>query len=138
MLFEQMAEVQDGRLVGRGGTAKINPSETAQHYRLVQRVLGTRIRKVEPVLQEVDSKHDRQTNRLATVASLGIIRCNQGFQLRPRYNGLHRVEKLLPAAQPGILLKTRLIRKCYLPHRLRHLLTILCKRSEGSGLNQRF
>src|SRR5208283_2728737 len=99
MPLEKMAEVQDGRLVGRGGAAKIDTGETAQHGRLIQRVLGPWIGQVEPVLQKIDAQHDRQADGLATVARLRIIRRDQCLQLWPRHYGLHGAEKLLPTTR---------------------------------------
>ena len=131
MLFKQMAKIQNGRLVGRGGAAQIDSGEAAQRGRVVQRVLGPGIGEIEPVLKKVDAQHNRQTHRLAAVARLGIMRLDQCFQLRPRYNGIHGVKKLLPAAGPRMLFKTRLAGKCYLAHRNLHLHAIGCKLAAG-------
>src|ERR1017187_6868390 len=100
MPLQQMAEVQYAALVRGRGAVPVNTSETAQHSRFVQRVLGVRIRKVEPMLQKVDAKHNRQANRCPPRTSLGIVRRDQGYQLGPGNDGFHGVEKLLPAAGP--------------------------------------
>ena len=59
MLLQQMAEVQDGRLIRRGSAAKVDTGETTQNGRFLQCVLGTGIGKVEPVLQQVSPQQDR-------------------------------------------------------------------------------
>jgi hypothetical protein len=61
---------------------------------------------------------------LTSVARFGVIRINQGFQLGPRDDGLHGIEKMLSPTGPRKLLKAHLIRKGYLPHRHLHLHTI--------------
>jgi hypothetical protein len=62
--------------------------------------VNSRIAQVEPVLQKINAQHNRQADRLAAVASLGIIRRDQGFQLGPWNYCLHGAEKLLPTARP--------------------------------------
>ena len=131
MLFKQVAKVQDGRLVGRGGSAQIDSGEAAQRGRIVKRIFSAGIGEIEPVLQKVDTQHDRQADRLAAVARLGIVRLDQCFQLPPGNHRFHGIEKLLPAAGPRMLFKTRLAGECYLAHRDLHLLTIRCNHSAG-------
>jgi hypothetical protein len=91
MGFEQVAEVENGCFVGRSSAAQIrdpreqvlvrgveiDSSEAAQHRRLIQRILGTGVRQVEPMLLKVDVQHGAEANRLPPFARLGIIRLDQ-------------------------------------------------------------
>jgi hypothetical protein len=52
VLFQQMAEPADGRLVRRGRAAQVHAHEPAQHGRLVQRLLHARIGEIESLLQK--------------------------------------------------------------------------------------
>src|ERR1035437_5011336 len=98
MLFKQVAKGQDGALVGRGGAAQIDSGEAAQRGRVVERILGAGVGEIEPVLQKVDAQHDRQADRLAAVARLGIIRLDYSFQLSAGEHPPPRLQKTAPAA----------------------------------------
>ena len=105
MLFKQVAEVRDGSLVGRSGAAQIDSGKAAQYRRFIERILGSRVGQVEPVLQKVDAQHDAQAHWLPPLARLRIMRFDQGFQLGPGNHCIHGGKKLLPAAGAGILFK---------------------------------
>jgi len=128
VLFKQMAKVQDGRLVGRGGATQIDSGEAAQRGRIIERILGTGIGEIEPVLQKVDAQHDRQADRLATGCPPWDSAARSVLPTRAREPRLPWVlRKLLTAAGPRMLFKTRLAGECYLAHRDLHPLTIRCK-----------
>src|SRR6201997_5854780 len=105
MLLQQTAEAKNRALVGCSGTAQINASKTTQHWRLVKSILSAGTGEIKPLLQEVNAQHDRQPNRLTTVAGLGIVRFDQRFQLTPRNNHFHHVQKLFSTTLPPVLLK---------------------------------
>jgi len=56
-----VAEVENRRLIGNGGSAKVNASKTAQRGRIVERIFGTGIGELEPVLQKADAQKDGET-----------------------------------------------------------------------------
>ena len=138
MLFKQVAEAKDGRLVRRGGHAQIDSGKAAQHGRLIEGFFHARVRQAEPLLQKVSPQHDRQAHRLPAVARLGVKRLNQRQQLRPRNHLVHLVKKQLPLALAAMLLKTRLRCQCLL--KTRHSLHTysLFKDDAGCRLVQRF
>jgi hypothetical protein len=74
-----------------------------------------------------DAGAARKSNRVATVACLGIMRLDQGIQLAPRNHGRHHVQRLLPTALPSILLKACLACQGHLLHRILHPLSTLSK-----------
>ena len=89
MGFEQMAEVENCRFIGHRRASEIDAAEAAQHWRLIERVLGTGIREREPVLQKVNSQHNTEADRLTSFARLGIVRRDARFKLGPWNDGLH-------------------------------------------------
>jgi hypothetical protein len=76
MLYQQMTEVENGRLIRNWSAAQIDARETAQHRRLVKRIFHARVGKREPLLQKVNPKHDVQSHRLAARLALRIVRLN--------------------------------------------------------------
>src|ERR1017187_107043 len=136
--LKQVAETKDRSLVRRRGYAQIDSGKAAQHGRLIERLFHARIRQAEPLLQKVSSQHNRQPNRLPTVACLGVMRLNQRPQLAPRNHLLHVVEEKLPLALAAMLFKAPLGRQRLL--KMRHSLHIysLFKYAAGYRLVQRF
>ena len=67
--FQQMAEIENGRLVRDRLSPQVNTDETAHGTRIVQRFFKRRIRQIEPMLQEMDTKHPFQSDgrRLAAL-----------------------------------------------------------------------
>jgi hypothetical protein len=117
MLFQQMTEAADGRLIGCRRRAKVNPDKPLQDRRLIQRLLHARVGQVEPLLHEVSPQHDLKPDRTPPVASLRIVRTDQRQQTRPSNHKFHLIQKQLAPALPTILLELHLTRKCPLPHR---------------------
>src|SRR5262249_12305654 len=73
---------------------------------VIDRVFGLRVREVEPLLQEVNPQHLLQSQRLAAIAGLGIVRLDQLQQTRPRNHRVHLRQKALtpspfPLRAPG-------------------------------------
>jgi len=94
VLFEQMAESANSRLIRRGAFPEIETDETAHGDRVVEGVLCGRIREVEPLLKEVDAQHQLQTAGWATIAGDRVDWCNQLAQLGPRDDAVHVAQKL--------------------------------------------
>src|SRR6201993_483643 len=68
VLLQQMAKAQDGGLIRHHVVAQLHPREAPHRLTVVDRVLGLRVRKVKPLLQEIDAQHLLQPQRLAAVA----------------------------------------------------------------------
>ena len=60
--FEQVAEVEDRRLVGDRVAAEFEPCECAHRLDVVERFLGAGIGKVVPLLQAIDAQHHGDGN----------------------------------------------------------------------------
>src|SRR5215831_3265360 len=100
VLLEKVTKPKDRRLVGYDVLAQVNTREAPHRFTVVDRVLGCRVGKVEPLLQEVDSQHLLQAERLATRTCLGVVRLNPGDQALP---GDHRVHLRKEPLAPGNL-----------------------------------
>ena len=116
VLFQQMAEVQDRRLVRRRGAAQIDARKAAQHRRFVQSVFHAGVRQREPLLQKVNPKHDVQSYRLTAHLALRVVRRNQRQQLGPWHHRVHLGQKLLPPRLLRVALELCLMGQRHLPH----------------------
>ena len=106
MFLHQMAEFANGGLVRHRLPAQINTHELAQGAGIVEGFLGSGIRQVEPVLDEVDAQHALDTDRTASSTfGFGIIWLNRFGQFLPGDNGFHLIQKLLFAGLLAVLLK---------------------------------
>jgi hypothetical protein len=70
------------------------------------------------VLRRVNALHGAERDGRTAFAGLGILKLGQSLSLAPRNNRLHGVEKLLPAADPRIVLEAGLTGKSDLAHRV--------------------
>src|SRR3954464_3582092 len=95
MCLKQMPEVQDRRLVGNSVAAKLEMTERTHRLDVVERLLGTWIRKAVPLLQAIDAQHHSDGKRSPTTlrANLWIIRLDERFQTRPRHDRRHLGQK---------------------------------------------
>jgi len=99
MLLEQMAELQDRRLVGHGVIGQFEPRKATHRLDLVQRILHRRIRQRVPLLHEVDPQHRRQRHRRAATATrLRVVRFDHRKQFCPRHDCLHLGQEVFPAS----------------------------------------
>src|SRR2546423_9302704 len=89
--LEQMAEVEDRRLVGDRVAAELQPTERAHRLDVVKRFLGARVGQAVPLLQAVDAHHDGKRKRPTSAlrAHPRIMRFDHRFERRPRHNGCH-------------------------------------------------
>jgi hypothetical protein len=110
MLFQQMTEAADGRLIRCQSRTKIHAEEPLQHQRLIQRLLYARVGQVEPLLHEVSPQQDLKHYRTTPVARHRIVQTNQ--RQHP-HHGMMRsiIQEQLPAALPTKLLELHLTRK---------------------------
>src|SRR5437773_9983648 len=106
MALEQMTKAQDRGLVGRRLAPQINAHKLPHRQRVVQRFLRRRIRKVEPLLQEIDPQHPFQPNWRPSARAFAVYRLNQRAQLLPWHYPIHLREKPRPARRLGVLLES--------------------------------
>lgn len=94
-----MPEVEDGRLIRHRLPAQVNANKAAHRARFIQGFFRTRIRQVEPVLQEIDAQHPLQPDRRTAIADPGIIGLNLLAEFLPWNHLIHLQEKLFPASR---------------------------------------
>src|SRR3954467_10160481 len=95
MCLKQMPEVQDRRLVGNSVAAKLEMTERTHRLDVVERLLGTWIRKAVPLLQAIDAQHHSDGKRSPTTlrANLWIIRLHERCPRPPRHDRRHLGQK---------------------------------------------
>ena len=118
VLFQQMTEVQDRRLV-RQRARQPQTYEPSQRLDLVEHILHTRITKVVEQLHAVYSQHRRKFIRPPAPARLGIERADALFEPFPRDQAVHALEENLPTGL-ALLAVVFQVRKCWLVHRILH------------------
>ena len=89
--LEQMAEIEDRRLVRDGVAPELQATERAHRLDVVERFLGPGIGERVPLLQAVDAQHRRQREWTppALRTDLGIMRLYHRLHRTPRHNGRH-------------------------------------------------
>lgn len=93
-----MAEFADGGFVGGGLFPEINANELVHSAAIIQSFLCSRVRQVEPVLQEINAQHALNTDRSAPNSLRARVKRLDGFAKRfPRNDGFHVVQKLFLA-----------------------------------------
>jgi len=97
VLLEQVPEAQDRTLVGYPVLAEFNPDEAPHGLAVVDRVFGSGIREIEPMLEEVDAEHLLESQRWSTTAALRIPWLDERDQALPRDNGIHLGKEPLTA-----------------------------------------
>src|SRR5680860_61274 len=94
MTLQQMAKAQDGAFVRDRLLTQLNTGEAAHRLAVIQRVLSTWIRKIEPLLQEINAQHPLTAQRPASLTRHRIMWLDQRQQPCPRNHRLHLREKL--------------------------------------------
>ena len=112
--LRKVPEPQDRRLVRDRIIDQLDPGKTSHRLRVVQRILGCRIRQVEPLLHEVDPQHPLHRQRLRAVAGLRVVRLDQRQDPGPGNDRVHLGQKPFPTgylalAVPGRRRKRRLL-----------------------------
>ena len=118
VLFQQMAELADRRLVRHRLSPQVNAHELPHHHRVIQGLFHRRVRQVEPLLQKVNAQHPLHAHRRTAVARLRIMRLNQRTQLWPWHHQLHLFQKQRTPRLLRISLKAGHHRQCPLSHLL--------------------
>jgi hypothetical protein len=99
---QQMAKTQDRALIGDRIPEQLDASKAAHQLRIVERFLGGRIRRVEPVLHEVDAQHALRRHRWRAVTCLWIVRLDQSQQPRLGNHLVHLGRKALAAGHVAL------------------------------------
>jgi hypothetical protein len=103
VLFKQVSEAQDRRLVRHHVVAELNPGKPPHGLTVVNCVLGLRIGEIEPLLQEVDAQHLLEPQRLPAASRLRIVGLDHRELAGPRDHGVHLGEKLLAPGHLALL-----------------------------------
>lgn len=98
LLFEQMSELADRRLIRNRIYRKIEPDETTVQRQFLQRVFHGRVRVVEEVLHQVDAEHGLEWNAARPPGGLRVERLDRRKQSLPRNDGIHLLPELLLAS----------------------------------------
>jgi hypothetical protein len=95
-----MPKLTDGRLIGHGLTAQINPHKLSHGAGIIQRLFDRWIRQVEPLLQAMEAQHALDAHRWPTrPAGLGIHRFDYSHQLGPRHHAVHHIKESFPTGR---------------------------------------
>ena len=90
MLLEQVAELEDRRLVGHRVVDQVQPRKAAHRLDPVERIFQRRIRRRVPMLHEVDPQHRRERRRPeAAPARRRVVRLDHHEQHYSRHDLLH-------------------------------------------------
>ena len=91
MLFQQVAEVEDGGRVGDTVAAQLDPGNLAHGVAVIEAFLRHRIASRGPDLQKVDPQQHLQRHRRAAAlgARLRVVRRDPLNQPRPRHHRVH-------------------------------------------------
>lgn len=104
--FHEVAELADGGLVRRGFPAEVDAHEPAHRQGVVQSLLGSRIREIEPVLKEVDAQHPFDSDRPpACTLRLRIERLDGLGQLLPGNDLVHVIQETFLAGLFAVLVE---------------------------------
>ena len=136
--LEQMAEVEDRRLVGDRVAAELQAAERAHRMDVVERFLRARIGQPVPLLQAVDAQHDGKRKRppAALWTALGIMRLDHGLERRPRHHRRHLGQEHLTLR--ALLLRRKVQRrKAQLVHGV-HPRESMAPMCHVRGVDQRF
>jgi len=99
VLLEQVAELEDRRLVGHRVVGQVEPRKAAHRLDLVERIFHRRIRQRVPLLHEVDPQHRRERHRRTPApARRRVVRLDYCQQRCPRHDLLHLGQEALPAS----------------------------------------
>src|SRR5206468_6764314 len=99
VLFQQPTKIQYRGLVWDDILIGAHTSELAHRNRIVERLFGTGVRQVVPLLKTINAKHALQRQRRTTASrtSFRMMRFDQLAQPPPGNNIVHLRQKLLSA-----------------------------------------
>ena len=102
VVLEQVAEVEDGRLVG-DGLAEREEAEGSHRLGLVEEVLRAGVAEVVAELHGVDAQHHGEGVGPPPAAGLGVVGLDGCFVLLPRHEAIRPFEELLAAHRVAVL-----------------------------------
>ncbi len=114
VLLQQLAEVQDRRLVGQR-TRQPQPHEPPHRPHLVEQVLHAQVAQLVDQLHAMHAQHHPKRIRTATATRLRIERLDPTFQTVPRDQPVHLLENPF-APRPTLLQVVLQLRKARLSH----------------------
>ncbi len=124
VLLHQVAELADGGLIRHGLPAEIDADELAQRTGVVEGLFGSRIRQVEPVLDEVDAQHALGADVApAGTLRIGVERFDDFSQFPPGNSALHFLKELLLTSFFPVLFESG-IGKRILAHQIMPLVAV--------------
>ena len=123
VLLQQMAEVQDRRLVGQR-SRQPQPDKPPHRLHLVEQVLHAGVAQVVEQLHAVHAQHHRERVWPPTPTGLRIERLDARLQPAPRDQRVHLLKEHL-APRPPLLRGVFQLREGRLFHRTHHLVTNL-------------
>ena len=89
VLLEEMAELQDGGLIGHRFPTEINADEPTHGLGAVQGLLGPGIGEIEPLLEESDPQHTLEPHRRPAVLALGVVGRDHRTEVLPGHYFAH-------------------------------------------------
>jgi hypothetical protein len=113
-----MTKVKQGRGVRYPLASQIDPTELAEHRRIVEGVFAGFVGQAEPVSDAVHPQHPLQANQRTAVAGFRVMRFDQGTELSPRNQPFHASQTLHLAPRPVVLLESSGRCQRHLLHRL--------------------
>ena len=94
--FQEVAEVQDGGLVGQGA-GQLQSHEPPDRAGLVEQILHAGVAEVVEELDAVGPEHDRQRVGMTSPVGLGVAGADAVLQVLPGNQGVHALKKELAA-----------------------------------------
>ena len=108
--FQQVAEIEQGRRIGYSFTPEVNPAEVAECGDVIQGIFTRLISQVEPIGDQVHSKHPFQAHRR-------VARFDQRAERSTRNKHFHRRQKHSLARRAAVNLKSFDCCQRHFPHR---------------------
>lgn len=96
---EEAAKVQDRRLVQGGVIRKLDPAEAVHRLGVVERILGTWVGEIEPLLEKIGAHHRLQRHRRSAVAHPRVVWCDELREPRPRHDIVYFPKKPFSSRQ---------------------------------------
>ncbi len=93
--FEQVAQAQDGALIGHDIHPDVDAHELAHERHVVEGLFHRRVRQIEPLLQAVNAQQRLHRKRRACALGAGLrgVGLDDGDQLSPGHDAVHLLKK---------------------------------------------
>lgn len=90
LLFEQVTELADRRLVGYCSVAQVNGGEPPHRNHIVESLFDGGIAQVEPLLKKVNAQHAVKRDRRSPTFARRIVQIDQRAQPLPRHDCINK------------------------------------------------